>query len=89
MNERIVIALVILIVIIVLGIIMASVLWKQKKEGKVHEANYFAFFVLGICWLPIGIVFITRDSLIGYTFFILGAVYLIVGLAKRDTWKKG
>ncbi len=44
MNERIVIALVILIVIIALGIIMALVLWKQKKGRKGTRGKLLRFF---------------------------------------------
>ena len=56
---------------------------------KVIEPNYQVFFILGICFLTMGIVLmITRDNpaFIGITG--MGLIYMVIGLANRDKWKK-
>jgi len=51
--------------------------------------NYQVFFILGIMWIPIGIVFMmTINLVIGIAFLGMGASYLAIGLANRDKWKK-
>jgi membrane-bound ClpP family serine protease len=67
-----------------MGILVTLLIWKRKREGELEEINYFSFFVMGISWFPLGIVFIVLDLPIGSIFFILGVVYLIIGLVNRD-----
>lgn len=75
---------IITVIILALGILVAVIALKRKKEGKYPEPDYRAFFIFGICLLPMGIVFITtvNHGFIGFTG--LGAIYMIIGLAHRD-----
>ena len=56
LNEWIVISALIIIAMVIIGLILAVILLKQKKEVRFRESNYQVFFVLGIMWMPIGIV---------------------------------
>jgi hypothetical protein len=51
----------------------------QRKENR--KANFKAFFIIGICWVPFGIA--TNNTV----FTIIGLVFLILGLANRKNWK--
>ncbi|MBU1198315.1 MAG: hypothetical protein KKF46_04580 [Nanoarchaeota archaeon] len=79
---------VVAVIIILVGVILAALLSKIKKQGKPQETNYYAFFVLGISFLPLGIVLsiAANPGFMGITG--LGFVYLIIGLANKDKWKK-
>ncbi len=88
-----VIALIILAIAVVTGIIAVLMVRKRKKEGK-PQAEYRTFFILGVTWLPFSIVLMVVSLIfqipfyIGFPFFIIGLVYLIIGLKNRDKWKK-
>jgi hypothetical protein len=56
--------------------------WRLSKKGWKHETDYRAFFYMGLVWFPLGVV------LDFPVFYILGLVYLIMGLANRDKWDK-
>jgi hypothetical protein len=60
---------------------------KKKKEGKYVEPDYRAFFIFGICLLPMGTVFMTTVNPGFIGFFGLGIIYMIIGLSHRDKWK--
>jgi len=83
-----------LAILIALGVLVALIAWKKNKEGEFVEPNYRAFFVMGIAWVPVGIVstivFFVLDIpfIIGMPLLAMGAVYLAIGLANRDKWKK-
>ena len=48
----------------------------------------YVFFIIGISWIPIGIVFmITVNSVIGIAFMGMGISYMAIGLANKDKWK--
>jgi cytochrome c oxidase assembly factor CtaG len=80
-------------VLVALGVLMVLVLWKRKKEGKAAEPDYRALFVMGIVFLPVGLVSMIMYFLsdipfvIAVPFLSLGLTYLIAGLANRDKWK--
>ena len=60
---------------------------KHKASGTI-EPNYMAFFILGICLFPVGIIlwYVMHDlAFLGIA--VLGFVNLIVSLAHTDTWK--
>ena len=88
-----------IILIAAVGIVTALLVWKRKKEVKLEEPNYRAFFVMGIIWFPIGIVsmFIVLildippfpiGFVAGMPLFAMGLIYFIIGLTNRDKWKK-
>jgi len=64
---------------LVLGVV---VIYMMKKGHYRHEADYRAFFLLGIVWFPLGLVLDLPF------FYILGLVYLGVGLGNRNKWGK-
>ena len=78
------------------GLMLLVVLVWRKKCGqdKTPEPNYRTFFIMGIAWCPIGIVCTIVYGLLGLSFVIgvpliaMGAIYLSIGLANRDKWKK-
>jgi len=89
MSEWIVISALIIAVLIVVGLILAFILYNKKKEGKTREINYKVFFIIGLAWIPIGSVFmITINLVIGIAFMGMGGSYVAIGLANKDKWNK-
>jgi hypothetical protein len=89
MNDWIMISALIIAALVVIGLILTFVVFKKKKEGKLGEPNYQVFFIIGIAWTPIGVVFmITINPAIGCAFMSIGLAYLAIGLANRDKWIK-
>jgi hypothetical protein len=89
LREWLLISAIIVTTLVVIGLILIFVVLKKKKEGKIGEANYKVFFILGFSWIPIGVVFmITVNLVIGIAFMSLGIAYLSIGLANRDKWEK-
>jgi amino acid transporter len=88
-----VIALIILAITVLTGIIAALVVWKRRKEGK-HQADCGTFFIIGIIWVPLSIIFMMVSFFlqipfyIGFPLFALGLIYLIIGWKNRYKWKK-
>ena len=88
-----VIALIILAIAVVTGILAVVMVRKRKKEGK-PQADYRIFFLLGITWLPFSIILMIVSFILQIPFYIgfpllaLGLIYLVIGLANRDKWKK-
>jgi len=80
---------IILSVLVLLALFGLIAIWVVKKGGK-QPTDYYALFIMGITWLPIGIFmsFMDGDSSLGNIFIILGAVYLGIGLAHKKDWKK-
>ena len=81
-------------IVIAVGIIMALMVWKKKREGRSEEADYRAFFVVGIVVISASIVLMFVSFILQILFLIvtpilaLGLIYLIIGLVNRDKWKK-
>ncbi|MGD9276812.1 MAG: hypothetical protein PVJ67_06600 [Candidatus Pacearchaeota archaeon] len=71
-------------------IILLLVLAVIFKKGQKHRTDYFAFFVIGLIWLPFGIVFqiLAPENFIGMMFIFLGLAYIILGLSHKKDWKK-
>jgi len=87
MTEWASISIAILALLVFIGIILVLIVW--RKRGIVGEPNYQVFSMLGIVWLPVGVVFMLAvNPTIGITFMALGAAYLAIGLANRDKWGK-
>ena len=88
MYETIYIFIGIISILVIIGIIIALIFYKKKKEIKKEEINYQAFFHLGFVWIPVGVVFmITVNPALGMAFLALGVSYIAIGLANRDKWK--
>ena len=73
-----------IVVLLIVGLIVALIAY--KKKGK-HEPDYRTFFTMGVIWLIFGIPMMIQDKG-NATFFILGLVFTIIGLAHKDKWKK-
>jgi len=88
-----------IIVGIIVGLILVGFLivlaFKRRKEGKSQTINYRTFFILGISFLPLGIVyeisfFISGNTVfltLGLAFIGMGLPYLAIGLTNRDKWE--
>jgi len=87
MIDWILIIIGIITILVTVGILLTLIVWKKNKEGKYEEPDYQAFFVMGICLLPIGIIFMTTVSPAFIGFAGMGVCYMAIGLANRDKWK--
>jgi len=81
MNTNLSIDLFIVIGLIVIGLVI--VLYSQFKKEKI-KPNYRLFFILGMTWVPLGVVFYKTTRNIG--FLIMGLLFLIIGLINKDKW---
>ncbi len=78
MNQRtLMFALAILIFIGFVIAVIASYI--KRKENR--KPNYKLFFIIGLCWTPLGIA--TQN----YVFIIIGLVFLIVGVINKKNWE--
>ncbi|MFH1310788.1 MAG: hypothetical protein ABIH65_00075 [Nanoarchaeota archaeon] len=71
-------------------IIILAVFAVMMNKGKKYKIDYYSFFIMGITWLPMGIVFriLFPETFIGFLFISLGAIYTIIGLIHKNEWKK-
>lgn len=84
----------ILIAILLVGIASILVLIAAIRAGRNRrfdkkETDYKAFFVMGLCFLPLGItlsITTKNPGLMGIT--ALGAVYMWMGFSNKDKWEK-
>ena len=94
MSQPSAILAVIAILTVALGILVTLLVRKRRKERKIEETSYRAFFVMGTAMFPAGIVGLLIFLMLGVSFIIampilsLGLIYLIIGVANRDKWKK-
>ena len=88
MNGIPIVLLTIIIGFILLGVLVAFLVRKLKSEGITEEPDYRAFVIMGICFLPVGVIFASAVSpgFLGIT--AMGLIYLAIGLANRNKWKK-
>ncbi|MFC1935146.1 hypothetical protein ACFLXZ_02400 [Chloroflexota bacterium] len=95
MNTSPLVIIGIIVGVILVGILIVIAL-KRKKQGKSKGTNYRVLFILGISFLPLGIiyniVFFTSGTkvflVLGIAFIGMGLSYLAIGLGNRDKWKK-
>ena len=86
----IVIAAVILAIAILQGIIVALMVRRKKKQGKLEKTNYRAFFIMGIIWVPLSIVLgvisfkLQIPFYVAFPLFTTGFIYLLIGLKNRN-----
>jgi len=78
----------ILIVTVLIGVVTIYLFKIKKKEWFTEETDYRVFFILGISFLPMGIIFTSTVSPAFISFIGLGICYMAIGLANRDKWKK-
>ncbi|MBU0952830.1 MAG: hypothetical protein KKA90_00160 [Nanoarchaeota archaeon] len=79
----------ILLGIVALFVLFGAVLLLKVKRGKEpHKPDYYSMFVMGLVWFAIGIpFFFVFDSSMSF-FFIMGLVFMGIGLRHRDRWEE-
>jgi predicted membrane channel-forming protein YqfA (hemolysin III family) len=85
MSEVLWLILSIGILTVLIGVAVVIIL--RKKQGKVQATNYFAFYAVGLTFIPAGIaiaIATKNPGLIGVTG--LGVVYVVIGLQHKDEW---
>jgi len=81
------------VVIIAVGIIVAIMVWKGKKEGRYKKYSIRAF-ALGIPIFIIGVILLIVSLITDLSFFYgsyltaVGAIAIIIGLVIRNIWEK-
>ena len=84
---------------IFIGLILVGILavfvWKKNKEGKAKGIGYRVLFIMGIIFLPLGIIYeivffasgTTVFLVLGIAFIGMGLSYLAISLGNRDKCK--
>jgi hypothetical protein len=88
MNEWMLISILLIAISVIIGIALVLVYRKKNKEGTFKEPDYRAFFIMGVSFLPMGIIFTTVISPAFIGFLGIGVCYMAIGLANRDKWHK-
>ena len=72
--------------LVLFGIIAIIVAKKNARK----PTDYYALFVMGAIWFPIGLfmLFMDKGNSIGFLFAALGFIYFVMGLAHKKEWKK-
>ena len=83
MGNSLYLMVIIPIILIVLGILIAFFLLKTKKSPR-----YLSLFIMGFIWFPFGLIFMQSSYPIGFTFFGIGLIYLVIGLTHKDQWMR-
>ncbi len=74
--------------VLMVVLLAVMLLYFRKNPGKRKETDYYTFFVIGISWVPLGIVFwLTLNMPFGMVLFAIGLCWMAIGLANRDKWK--
>lgn len=76
--EWVIIAVAVLIVLL----LVLAIIFRDKN----HKTDYHSFFIMGIIWVAAGIPFmVSADS---PALFILGLIFMAIGLVHHKDWKK-
>jgi len=67
------------IAVILVLLFVLMILFRKKVKA---PTDYYVFFIIGLTWLPLGLVF-KNPALWG-----MGLVFMIVGLTHKKEWKK-
>ena len=87
MNYWIIFTIILGLIASIVGVIVLFIMKKKKIKGTNKEPDYRACFIMGICFLPMGIIFTTTINPSFISFLALGVIYMAIGLANRDKWK--
>ena len=60
---------------------------KEKKGMGKGDIDYRAFYIMGISFLPLGIIFTAAISPAFVSFIALGIIYMAIGIQHKDEWK--
>lgn len=72
------------IIILIIGVLLLALavfLFVRKGKEK-SDPNYFLFFIIGVCWIPLG--FSTEN----HAFTAIGGIFALIGLFNYKKWKK-
>jgi hypothetical protein len=86
MDGLIIFMIVFIAILLALAVILTLTFFKRKDQEKFKEPEYKAFFFMGICFLPLGIVFTAAISPAFVGFIGMGICYIAIGLANKDKW---
>jgi dolichyl-phosphate-mannose--protein O-mannosyl transferase len=86
----------ILVTILILAVLLGAVLLLIVRSKQPRRVNYRSYFVMGIVWIPTGVVLSLLPwllhgediSFIGLFFVTVGLAYTAIGLINRDKWGK-
>ena len=79
--------------LIAVGIVLAIVIWKGRKEGR-YQRYSLRFFIIGIAAFILGIILLIVSSVTDLPFdsglylTVAGIISLIIGLVIRNIWEK-
>ena len=71
-----------ILVSIGVGLLVLLILWFFLAKRSGCGMDYYSLFLIGLIWLPAGLI-IKMPAL-----WILGALFLAVGLANKGKWRK-
>lgn len=89
-----------IMIMIIVGLMLVGILvmvsLRRKKEGSSKGTGYRTIFILGITFLPLGIIyeiiFLVSDQkvflVLGLSFIAMGLSYLAIGLGNKEKWNK-
>jgi uncharacterized membrane protein len=87
MDEWILLTIILGAIAVIVGVfVLFMMMQKKKKDGTYKEPDYRAFFIMGICFLPMGLIFTTVISPAFNGLLAIGIIYMLIGLANRDKW---
>jgi hypothetical protein len=67
------------LIIVVLLLVVVSVIFKKKKRV---TPDYYAFYIMGVTWLVVGI------PLENLGLMTLGILFAVIGIMNKDKWRK-
>lgn len=76
------------------GATLLMISMRKSKESVTSKIDYRAFYILGIVFLPLGIVYIAISFSTNFPFALaipfigIGGSYLAIGLANKDKWEE-
>jgi len=88
MDGLVLIVIGIIAILVVLGIILLMIVLKKKEDRIYEEPDYKVFFIMGINFIPIGLVFVVVVSPAFFWIIAIGFCYIAISLANKDKWKK-
>ncbi len=68
--------------VVIFGIL--AVLAARARKRKNRPIDYFSWFIIGIIWVAAGLIGFDNMPF----FFIMGLVFMIIGLVHKKEWKK-
>ena len=92
MEGLILFIVILLAILVTIGIILVIVIWKRPKTNRFKGTNFHTFYVMGLVFIPFGIVSMAVYSRLGMPFFFgipflaMGTTYIIIGLLNKDKW---